>query len=186
MPMDTKNMTSDTKNRAPSGAEGAGVKGVVSAGVVSGVERVVSDDFDSDIDVRGAGGDADAGDAGVGAAVSAGVGARAVADVGADCDTDVGARVGVGVCAATGNTGVEGVVDAAVNASVDAFVGAGVDDGCDSGVGTGANAGVGRGCRGRVCRSPCFGGPEGAAERVAVQELQEWLYLVLPSLAAEC
>ena len=33
----------------------------------------------------------------------------------------------------------------------------------------------GRGCRGGVCRSPCFGGPEGAAEQVAVQESQEWL-----------
>ena len=41
----------------------------------------------------------------------------------------------------------------------------------------------GRGYRGGVRRSPCFGGPEGTAERVTIQETQDLQLLVLPSHA---
>ena len=84
--------------------------------------------------------------------------------------------------AETSGAGVGAIVGAGLDVDVEAVV----DAGCTSVVGTGVGAGLGRECRGGGGRSPCFDGPEGAIERVAVQEVQVWQFLLPTSLAAEC
>ena len=153
------------------GAVIAAVGAAVRASDVNDADVGVGDANDAAVEA----GDAnDANDAAVGAVLAAAVDA----DVGVDWGSSVCARVGVSVGAAPGarchpSAGGKSAAWGRVNWAVWSTVG-------------GQHCRMVHAATSAGGRSPCFDGPEGAIERVAVQAVEVWQFLLPTSLAAGC